>query len=168
MVYHDYYDDISHGEDARDSNSDDETCEPLDYQDWSTIHNEELWDMWYRMKDYLDNRYMYDELFKNIEPDDFFYDFCFEHPKEIYYTTEYIDWVEENKLELNYLWRLIREYRGIFENKYIEDFHYYVFTAKKYPKNIYNETYFARYNFSQSGDTSGPIFGFEPWLPPIN
>lgn len=167
MVY-EYYDDITHGEDARDSNSDDESCEPLDYQDWSTIYNEELWDMWYSMKDYLDNRYTFDNMFKNIEPDDFFYDFCFEHPKEIYYTTEYIDWVEDNKSDLNFLWRLISGYRDIFGNKSIDDLNYYVFTAKKYPKNIYNETHFARYNFSQSVNPSGALFDFEPWVPPLN
>jgi hypothetical protein len=107
-------------------------------------------------------------MFKNIEPDDFFYDFCFEHPKEIYDTTEYIDWVEDNKSDLNFLWRLISEYRDVFGNKSIHDFRYYVFTAKKYPKNIYNETYFARYNFSQSGNPSGALFDFEPWVPPLN
>ena len=145
MVSEYYYDDV-HGEDASDSNSDDDSNEPLDYQDWSTIYNQELWDMWYGMKEYLDNRYTYDanvNLFEKVQPDDFFYEFCFEYPPHFHQTDEFKDWEKENKTDLNHLWKMIKDNTKVFANKIgnktYTDFCIFLYNSKKSKPIIYNE-----------------------------
>lgn len=169
MVSEYYYDDV-HGEDASDSNSDDDSNEPLDYQDWSTIYNQELWDMWYGMKEYLDNRYTYENvnLFEKVQPDDFFHEFCFEYPPHFHQTDEFKDWEKENKSDLNYLWKMIKDNTKVFGNKIgnktYTDFCIFLYNSKKSKPIIYNEFNNSRHNLSQGGYSSGSIFSVDPWV----
>lgn len=157
-----YHIDFIHDEDARGENiSDEENNEPLDYQDWSTIYSDELWDMWYLMKEYLDNRYIFNELFENIDPDDFFSDFCYDFVHDFQVTTHYDMWKNENLNDLSYLWHLIKDYYKIFGSRTFDEFCLFIYTSKKYHRDIYNERS-SRYHSSQGRNSSRPFSFLEP------
>lgn len=121
-----------------DSHSDSEKSvqEPLDYQDWSTIHNEELWDMWYSMEEYLNQMYIKDELFGDIDADDFFYEFCYEDVPIVQSTFDSEMWRTHYLNHLKNLWRRISGFSDIYgKDKNFEDFVYFVYrfnSTKKY------------------------------------
>lgn len=123
----DYYYDWN--DNADDSHSDNEKSEDevLCYEDWSTIYNQELWDMWYSMEEYLKAKYIDDELFGNIDPDDFFYDFCFLDSPRIEDTLDFAQWINHYLSDISYLWRLIRNYKYVFGRKSSEDFYYFIY-----------------------------------------
>jgi len=139
MSYDEYYDDYN------DSNSDSEKSvqETVDYQDWSTIYNEELWEMWYSMLEVLEQAGLKDELFGGIDADDFFYDFCYENPPDIHPTFDLDMWRLHYLNHLKNVWRRIENYSSIFgseRKKTIDDFIYFVYRfncVKKYYEHRY-------------------------------
>jgi hypothetical protein len=154
------YDEVISGGDE--SHSDDETTEPLDYQDWSTIYSEELWDMWYQIQEYLDNRFPYkSDRLCDVEPTDFFSDFCFEYPKEFQKTPEFLEWQDTYWQEMKDIYRIVQPYT----NKKIDDLCYFFYTVKKYKQNI---NVSPRPNICQGGYPSGSIPYIEPWVHPFD
>jgi len=128
-----------------DSNSDSEKSnqDQIEYQDWSTIYNEELWNMWYLMDDYLNQMYSASkhELFGGIDADDFFYDFCYQNAPFIQGTFDFELWRIHYLNHFENLWRLISEFSDIIgKEKGFEDFVYFVYrfnSSKKYYEHIY-------------------------------
>ena len=156
------YDDVAYSEE---SHSEDESTETLDYQDWSTIYSDELWEMWYQIHEYLDNRFPYngDDMCK-VEPDDFFYEFCFQYSQNFQRTSEFLDWQDKYMDEMKHIWRLIHPYRTIYGNKSFDDLCYLFHNAKKYKSNIYVAP---RPNLEQGGYSSSSIPHPDTWFHPF-
>lgn len=147
------------------SHSDEESTQPLDYQDWSTIYSDELWDMWYQIQEYLDNRFPYnsDDLCK-VEADDFFYDFCFEYPQHFQRTPDFLEWQDQYWQDMKHLWGIVGPYRGVYTHKSFDDLCYFFYNAKKSKPNIYVPP---RPNIDQGGYSSCSIPNTDTWFHPF-